>query len=220
MGKEKIHFEAPPAARVPQEMRGFLDWFNLGGPSEGGSLLDPVLKSAIAHLWFVTIHPFDDGNGRLARAIADMALARADRSTERYYSVSKEICQERKSYYAILEATQKGDLDISAWLSWYLGCVGRAISCAQGELLGARKRAEFWEGIGSASLNLRQKEMLRRLLDGFDGRLTTAKWAALCGCSQDTAGRDISALVEAGILRKGEGGGRSSWYELPALSEA
>jgi Fic family protein len=213
MGREKIHFQAPPADLIPDEMNRFLDWYN-GATGTDASYIDPVLKSAIAHLWFVTIHPFDDGNGRMARAIADMALARADRSPDRYYSMSKEICRERSSYYEILETTQKGNLEITPWLIWYFGCLGMAISLAQNELHGVRDRADFWERAGEKTLNPRQKEMLKLMLDDFKGKMTTSKWAKLCKCSQDSAGRDVEALTASGLLRKGTSGGRSTWYEL------
>jgi len=211
MGREKIHYIAPPAARLQDEMTAFLDWFNTDLPED---CPDPLLKSALAHLWFVTIHPFDDGNGRIARAIADMALARADGTADRYYSMSAEISKERTAYYEILESTQKGDGDITGWLAWYFECLGRALERAKDRLAATRNRAAFWDNANRYELNSRQRMMLTRVLDGFEGKLTSSKWAALAKCSQDTAGRDIEALVVAGILRKGDAGGRSTWYLL------
>lgn len=211
MGREKIHYIAPPASRLQEEMTVFLDWFNSERTED---CPDPLLKSALAHLWFVTIHPFDDGNGRIARAIADMALARADGTADRYYSMSSEIRKERTAYYEILESTQKGDSDITDWLRWYLECLSRALGRARDELTATRERASFWEHANRHGLNRRQRMMIGRLLEGFEGKLTSSKWAALAKCSQDTAGRDIETLVTAGILQKGEAGGRSTWYAL------
>jgi Fic family protein len=199
MRREKLHYEAIPADRIPQEMSRFLSWFNEDG--------DQIVKSALAHLWFVTIHPFDDGNGRLARAIADMALARADGSPMRFYSVTAEIRKKRTRYYEILEETQKGKLDITGWMHWYLDCLERALETTKASILKTRDRADFWQRANESDLNSRQKNMLRMLLDAFEGNLTTSKWSAICKCSQDTAGRDISALVEAGLLAKGTAGG-------------
>ena len=209
MGKEKLHFQAPPAARLQDEMNDFLAWFN-ADDTDG----DPVIKSAIAHLRFVTIHPFDDGNGRIARAIADMALARADGSPERFYSMSAEIRKERTAYYDILETTQKGDLEISVWIRWYLECLGRAIESSRESLKVVKEKTDFWDRLRDIDLNARQRKMLRLMQDGFQGKLTTSKWATLCKCSQDTAGRDIAGLVDAGILKKSEAGGRSTGYEI------
>jgi Fic family protein len=208
MGHERIHYEAPGAARLESEMKQFLDGFN------GESGIDPVLRAGIAHLWFVTIHPFDDGNGRIARAIADMALARSEGSPQRFYSMSAQIRQERNAYYDILEETQKGDLDITAWLGWFLSCLDRAFDGAEGVLAGVLTKARFWEAHARAALNERQRDMLNRLLNGFEGKLTSSKWAKIEKCSQDTALRDIGDLVERGILRKDEGGGRSTSYSL------
>jgi Fic family protein len=189
-------------------MEAFLAWFN------GGEELDPVLKSGVAHLWFVTIHPFEDGNGRIARAIADMQLARSEQSPQRFYSMSAQIRQERNAYYKILEATQKDDLDITEWLQWFLDCLGRAIDGAEGILGGVLKKARFWEQHPADTLNERQRDMMNRLLDGFEGKLTSSKWALIEKCSPDTALRDITDLLERGILVKDEGGGRSTSYSL------
>ena len=208
MGKEQVHYEAPAAKRVNGEMREFLTWFN------GKESTDAVLKAGIAHLWFVTIHPFDDGNGRIARAIADMALARSENSPQRFYSMSAQIRVERKAYYDILEATQKDDLDITEWLEWFLGCLGRAIDGAETILAAVLKKARFWETHAGESFNERQRKVLNRLLDGFEGKLTSSKWATLGKSSQDTASRDIDDLVKRGILVKDAAGGRSTSYSL------
>ena len=211
IGRERIHFEAPPANLIEKEMAAFFDWFNRPNDT------DWVLKAARAHLWFLTIHPFEDGNGRIARAIADRALARSEQSAQRYYSMSAQIRIERSGYYHILESSQKGTMDIRPWLNWFLDCLGHAIASAQSTLDGILNRAKFWESIqdsGDFALNERQRHMLNRLLDGFTGKLTTTKWAALARCSQDTALRDILPLVERRILIRGAGGGRSTSYEL------
>ncbi len=208
MGRQKVHYEAPPAKRVPNEMKRFLRWFGEPGDS------DPLLIAGLAHLWFVTIHPFDDGNGRIARAIADMALARSERSGQRFYSMSAQIRRERADYYTMLERTQKGALDITPWQEWFLSCLGRAIENSQDTLRAVLRKARFWERYAQQSLNARQIKVLNRLLDGFDGKLTTSKWAKLTACSQDTAYRDILDLVERGALRKETAGGRSTSYAL------
>jgi len=208
IGKEKVHFQAPEAKRLDADMRTFLDWFNANGD------IDQVLKAGQAHLWFVTIHPFDDGNGRIARAIADMALARSENSPQRFYSMSAQIRQERAAYYNILEQTQKGTLDITPWMEWFLGCLGRAIEGAQTTVGTVLAKARFWERIANFPINERQRVMLNRLLDGFEGKLTTTKYAALAKCSQDTALRDILPLVERGILVRNPEGGRSTSYAL------
>lgn len=211
IGRERVHFEAPEASRIKQEMIAFLTW--LAEPDD----TDPVLRAGIAHLWFITIHPFEDGNGRIARAIADLALARSEGSAQRFYSMSAQIRQERKTYYDLLEKTQKGGLDITDWLAWFLACLGRAISNAD-EMLGAiLHKAQFWETHRTTSLNDRQRLMLNKLLDGFDVHLTTSKWAKISKCSTDTALRDITALIDAGILKKGEAGSRSTHYVLAGL---
>jgi Fic family protein len=207
-GRERVHYEAPGAARLQGEMTGFLNWFEAVTPH------DPVLKAAIAHLWFVTIHPFDDGNGRIARAIADLALARSEQSPQRFYSMSAQIRLERRAYYDILEVTQKGGLDITSWLEWFLGCLDRAIAGAEDMLCGILRKARFWEAMKDQPLNARQRMVLNRLLDGFEGKLTTSKWASLTKSSPDTALRDIADLVERGVLAKDPGGGRSTSYSL------
>jgi Fic family protein len=210
MGNEHVHFEAPTADRLAGEMHSFLDWF------EDKTAIDPVLRAGLAHLWFVTIHPFEDGNGRMARAIADMALAKSENSPQRFYSMSAQIMQERKTYYDILERTQKGTLDITAWMAWFLECLGRAIDGAQVALKAVLTKARFWERIKKLSLNQRQRAAINLLLDRFEGRLTSSKYAMLAKCSQDTAHRDIQALVEHGILVQNPEGGRSTSYALEA----
>jgi Fic family protein len=207
-GKQRVHFEAPKADRLAAEMGSFLDWF------EGKDSIDPVLKAGLAHLWFVTIHPFDDGNGRIARAIADMALARSENSPQRFYSMSAQIRQERNAYYEILERTQKGTMDVTPWMEWFLGCLGRAIDGAQDTLGAVLEKSRFWERIKDVQLNERQRLIINRLLDGFEGKLTTSKYAALAKCSQDTAHRDILALVDHGVLVRNPEGGRSTSYSL------
>ena len=208
LGKEHVHFEAPKANRLAGEMGAFLDWF------EGKAQIDPVLKAGLAHLWFVTIHPFDDGNGRIARTIADLALARSENSPQRFYSMSAQIRQERSAYYDILEQTQKGTMDVTPWMEWFLGCLGRAIDGAQDTLSVVLDKARFWERITDVQLNERQRLVINRLLDGFEGKLTTSKYAALAKCSQDTAYRDILALVDHGVLIQNPEGGRSTSYSL------
>jgi len=214
VGKEHVHFTAPPAERIDAEMTAFLDWFELEGAT------DSVLKSGVAHLWFVTIHPFDDGNGRIARAIADMALARSEHSAQRFYSMSAQIRAERKAYYDMLERTQKATLNITSWAEWYLGCLARAIDGAQQTLAGVMIKATFWEKYATVPLNARQITLLNRLFDGFEGKLTTSKWAKLAHCSQDTAYRDILDLVSRGILAKDPEGGRSTSYSLADVGAA
>lgn len=206
-GKERVHFEAPAAARVDREVARFLDWF------EGPPDTDPVLKAALAHLRFVTIHPFDDGNGRIARAIADMALARSDGSSSRFYSMSAQIRIDRSNYYQMLEETQKGTLDVTGWVAWFLGCLDRAFDKAETTLAGVFKKAEFWKAHRDEPLNERQRDMLNLLLEGFKGHLTSPKWAKIAKCSQATATRDLAELVEWNILAK-EAGGRSTHYRL------
>ena len=208
VGSERVHYEAPAAARIGREMRVFLAWFNRANEIDG------VLKAALAHLWFVTIHPFDDGNGRIARAIADMALARSEGSPQRFYSMSAQIRQERNAYYDMLESTQKGTLDVTPWMEWFLACLDRAIAGAQTTLAKVLHKARFWERAAAISLNERQRLMVNRLLDGFEGKLTTSKWAKLAKCSQDTALRDILELVGQGILVRNPEGGRSTSYAL------
>ncbi|WP_079636766.1 Fic family protein [Sphingopyxis flava] len=208
IGREKVHYKAPAADRLTGEMSRFLAWV------EGGNAIDPVLKAAIAHLWFVTIHPFDDGNGRIARAIADMALARSEGSAQRFYSMSAQIRAERGAYYDILEATQKGDLDITPWLAWFLDCLDRAFDGTEQILASVFRKASFWEAHAATAMNARQLAMVNRLLTGFEGKLTTSKWAKIAKCSQDTALRDIEELIRSGVLVKGEGGGRSTNYVM------
>jgi Fic family protein len=208
IGKEHVHFQAPPARRLDGEMQAFLEWFN------AGAAMDPVLKAALAHLWFVTVHPFDDGNGRIARAIADMALARSENSPQRFYSMSTQIRQESAAYYDILEQVQKGTLDVTPWMEWFLGCLGRAIAGAQTTVGAVLAKARFWESLGDLAVNERQRLALNRLLDGFEGKLTTSKYAKLAKCSQDTAHRDVLPLVERGILVRSPEGGRSTSYAL------
>jgi Fic family protein len=203
-----VHYEAPAAGRLGREMAAFLRWFN----EETG--LDPVLKAAVAHLWFVTIHPFEDGNGRIARAIADMALARSEQSPQRFYSMSAQIRLERKTYYDMLEATQKGDLDITDWLEWFLACLDRAFGRADDILANVLRKARFWQAHAGASFNDRQRDMVGRLMEGFEGKLTSSKWAKIEKCSQDTALRDIDDLMQRGVLARDAAGGRSTSYSL------
>ncbi len=211
-GKERVHFRAPAASRLDSEMRWFLEWFN------GNDRVDPVLKAGQSHLWFVTIHPFDDGNGRIARAIADMALARSENSPQRFYSMSTQIRKERAAYYNILEETQKGTSDITPWMNWFLGCLGRAIDGAQTMLSAVLLKSRFWEEIADITINERQRLVLNRMLDGLEGRLTTSKYGKLAKCSQDTALRDILTLVEYLIMVRNPEGGRSTSYSLAPKS--
>ena len=206
--RQRIHFEAPPATRLDSEMARFLEWVNV--PTE----THPHLKAGLAHLWFVTLHPFDDGNGRIARAICDLLLARADGEPQRFYSLSAQIQRERNAYYEILERTQQGTLDVTPWLAWHLGALRRALDAARDSLGAILVKARFWQQWGATPMNERQVKLLNRLLDGFDGKLTTGKWAAIAKCSPDTALRDITELIALGILRKTEGGGRSTGYLL------
>ncbi len=208
IGHERVHYQAPPAKKVNREMQAFLKWFNRD------TAIDPVLKAALAHLWFVTIHPFEDGNGRIARAITDMALARSEKSAQRFYSMSAQIRLERKAYYDVLGETQKGDLDVTPWLTWFLDCLDRAFDGAEETLASVLKKARFWEAHANASFNDRQRDMINRLFNGFIGKLTSSKWAKIAKCSQDTALRDIDDLVKRGVLAKEPGGGRSTSYAL------
>lgn len=208
MGREKVHFQAPDSDKLDMEMTRFLNWFNT--PSE----TDPVIKAAIAHLWFVTIHPFDDGNGRIARAIADMLLARADETFQRFYSMSAQIRIERNAYYDILESTQKGTLDITEWVTWFLQCLDRALTATASTLAIVIRKAKCWEHPSTQHLNDRQRLMLNKLLDGFEGKLTSSKWARIVKCSQDTAIRDIQDLIDRNVLVKEPAGGRSTSYLL------
>ena len=208
IARERVHYEAPAASMLPAEMDGFVAWFN------AKAYIDPLLKAALSHLWFVTIHPFDDGNGRIARAIADMALARSEHSSQRFYSMSSQIRAERKAYYDVLEATQKGDLDITGWLQWFLTCLDHAIAGTDTTLAAILEKARFWDQLAGQAFNDRQRLMLNRLLDGFEGKLTSSKWAAITKCSQDTAARDIDELIRRDILVKDAAGGRSTSYSL------
>ena len=212
-GQEKVHFEAPSAARLEVEMTQFLNWFN------GTQTIDPVLKAAWAHFWFVTIHPFEDGNGRIARAIADMSLARADASKERFYSMSAQIERERKSYYNCLEKCQRGDMDISEWLIWFLDCMDRAIESAKDTLASVLYKARLWDKINRYPVNDRQQLIINRMLDNFEGYMNTSKYAQMAKCSNDTALRDIQDLLGRDIFIKNPGGGRSTSYRLPTIDE-
>ena len=207
-GNETVHFEAPPAHTIPGEMEQFLHWLNAESDT------DPVLKAAVAHLWFITIHPFDDGNGRIARAIADMLLARADGSTQRFYSMSAQIQRERNQYYDILEATQKGTPDITTWVLWFLRCLSRSLHATDDLLAKVLTKARFWEKAAGTTFNHRQQQMLNLLLDSFEGKLTSSKWAKITKCSHDTAMRDIQDLIEKNILLKDAHGGRSTSYSI------
>jgi Fic family protein len=208
VGRERVHFEAPAADRLDDEMRRFIEWFN------SDAEIEPVLKAALAHLWFVTIHPFDDGNGRIARAIADMLLARSEGSSQRFYSMSAQIREERGDYYHILEQTQRQTMDVTSWMEWFLACLTRAIEGAQTTLSGAIDKARYWEKLRDISLNDRQRLVINQLLEGFEGKLTTSKWAALTKSSNDTALRDIQQLVDRGVLVRNKAGGRSTSYSL------
>ena len=208
IGREKVHFEAPSHDRLNAEMAAFLKWFN--SPAE----MDLVLKSALAHFWFVTIHPFEDGNGRIARAIADLMLARSENTAQRFYSMSAQIQQERNAYYDVLEKSQKGTLDITGWLEWYLNCLKRAINASDKLLEVVLTKDRFWKLHKGESFNERERKVINRLLDGFEGKLTSSKWAKLAKCSQDTAGRDINDLLERKILAREAAGGRSTSYVL------
>ena len=208
IGRERVHYEAPPAARLEAEMAAFLGWF------ETPAAMDGLLKAGLAHLWFVTIHPFEDGNGRIARAIADLALARSEGSPQRFYSLSSQIRRERADYYARLEATQKGDLDVTAWLAWFLASLGRALDGAEAEMAGVLRKAEFWRARQGLDLNPRQRLVLNRWLDGFEGRLTAPKWAILAKCSPATAQRDIADLLDKGVLVRNPGGSKNTSYTL------
>lgn len=213
MGMEKVHFQAPDSHLLQFEMTLLIDWFN------SNYTLDPVLKAAVAHLWFVTIHPFDDGNGRIARAITDMQLSRADQSLQRFYSMSSQIRVERKEYYDILEKTQKGSLDITEWLEWFLSCLDRALANTNEILSSVLQKARFLEKHSMTVLNDRQKIMLNKLLDGFEGKLTSSQWAKITKTSQDTAGRDINDLLNKEILSKESNGGRSTSYILKDITD-
>jgi len=211
MGREKVHFEAPPATALPAETAAFLQWFNATPVTPTG---DPLIHAGLAHLWLVTLHPFDDGNGRISRAVGDMALARAEGTAQRFYSLSAQIQRERKQYYDQLEATQRGTLDVTPWLDWFLACLLRAVQGADGLLAGVLDKAQFWQRWAGTPMNARQTLVLNKVLDGMEGKLTNAKWAAIGKCSADTALRDINDLLARGVLARLEGGGRSTGYEL------
>lgn len=206
--RQKVHYEAPPAVRLQAEVDKFLAWANTDTPEH------PLLKSGLAHLWFVTLHPFEDGNGRIARAIGDLFLARSDGHPQRFYSLSAEIQRKRKQYYEVLEQTQKGSLDVTAWLAWFLETLRQAIESAGTVVDAILVKSRFWRRWQGVHMNERQAKVLNRMLDGFEGKMTTSKWAAIAKCSHDTALRDIAELLAAGMLRRGEGGGRSTGYEL------
>lgn len=208
MANETVHYEAPPPQVVDDEMTRFLEWFN------DNTTCTPLLKAGIAHLWFLSVHPFDDGNGRIARAISDMLLARSENSAQRFYSLSAQIQRERKAYYDILEQTQKGDLEISAWLKWFFDCLARAIVVAKSSVAMVFQKARFWAAHEEVAFNARQRKIINLLLDEFRGNLTSSKWAKITKCSQDTASRDISDLINKGILTRSSEGGRSTSYIL------
>lgn len=208
IGHEKIHFEAPLSINVPEEMKRLIEWYN-------NADISPFLLAAIAHLWFVTIHPFDDGNGRISRTLADMSLSRLDIDAARYYSMSAEINRNKKAYYEILEITQKGDLDITKWVLWFFECLEKAINRALDLIENTLKKAEYWDRFQNIDINERQRKVINRLWDGFEGKLTSSKWAKICHCSQDTALRDINDLISKGMLRDSGQGGRSAHYLLP-----
>lgn len=211
MGKEKVHFQAPASSLLEKEMGLFLDWFG------NNDKLDLVLKAAIAHLWFVTIHPFEDGNGRITRALTDMLFAQSDKSNLRFYSMSAQIRIERKEYYEILEKTQKGNLDITEWIKWFLNCLMNALKSTDSLLSRVLFKAHFWTKNSNTLINERQQKLLNKLLDGFDGKLTSSKWAKIARCSKDTAIRDINDLIDKKMLQKESAGGRSTNYQLSRL---
>jgi Fic family protein len=208
IGRYRVHFEAPSADRLESEMTAFLDWFNRIDKTDG------VIRAGVAHLWFVTIHPFEDGNGRIARAVTDMSLSRSEQNNLRFYSMSAQIQKERDFYYKQLEHTQKDTLDITVWLKWFLGCLERTFDSVDNVVAHVLKRTRLWKSWAAVSLNARHRLVLNKLLDGFEGKLTSSKWAKLAKCSQDTALRDILHLVEHGILIKNKSGGRSTSYSL------
>jgi len=211
LGREKVHYQAPSAAVVEKEISHFINWFN------NENNMEPVLKSGLAHLWFITIHPFDDGNGRIARAIADMQLARADKTNQRFYSMSAQIERQKKAYYEILEKTQRGSMDVTNWLQWFFECLTGALEATDETLAKVFTKAKFWEKHTTTIINERQKLMINKLLDNFFGKLNTSKWAKITKCSQDTALRDIQDLMKKEILVKEPGGGRSTCYVLNIL---
>jgi Fic family protein len=212
ISRQKVHYEAPPADLLEAEVFNFLLWFNVDQRA------DPVIKAGLAHLWFVTIHPFEDGNGRIGRAVGDMALARAEHSAQRFYSLSAQVQRERNDYYEMLERTQKGTLDVTDWLKWFLGCLLRAIHGAEETLAAVLIKASFWQRWAGKPMNQRQVKLINKVLDGFEGKLTSCTWAAIAKCSQDTALRDITDLLDRGVLIKSSSGGRSTSYELMPLA--
>lgn len=207
-GHERVHYEAPASADVPTEMARLIEWCNTAN-------LSPFIMAGVAHLWFVTVHPFDDGNGRISRTLADMFLARLDENSARYYSMSAEINRNKKAYYEILERTQKGGLDITEWLLWFFGCLESAIVRASDTVERTLRKAAYWDAFREVDINERQRKVVNRLWDGFEGKLTSSKWAKMCSCSQDTALRDINDLIAKGMLRNSGEGGRSANYLLP-----
>ena len=206
-GHEKVHYEAPASADVPAEMKHLIDWCN-------NTDMSPLIMAAVVHLWFVTVHPFDDGNGRISRTLADMLLARLDVDSARYYSLSAEINRNKKAYYNILERTQKGNLDITEWLLWFFACLEKAITRASAVIERTLKKAVYWNKFRNVDINERQRKVINRLWDGFEGKLTSSKWAKICSCSQDTALRDINDLIAKEMLRNSGDGGRSANYLL------
>lgn len=211
-GRQKVHFEAPGAGVLPAETERFLEWFN------ADAAMPPLVKAGLAHLWLVTLHPFDDGNGRIARAVGEMALARCEQAPQRFYSLSAQIQRERSDYYSQLERTQKGAMDVTPWLQWFLGCLLRAVQGAGTTVDHVLVKARFWQRWAGTAMNERQIKLVNRLLDGFEGKLTSSKWALIAKCSADTALRDINELVQLGALCKSESGGRSTSYELGDVS--
>ena len=202
IGSQRVHFEAPQAETLEREMTAIITWFN--GPDDA----DWVIRAAVAHPWFVTIHPFDDGNGRIARALTDMALARSAGTSQRTYSMSEQVLSERNTYYRVLEETQRGTLDITTWMAWFLECLGRAIDRSEDRLSSVLAKARFWQTYQGIQLNSRQRNMVNRLLDGFEGNLTSSRWARMNRCSHDTALRNITDLIDRGMLARNPGGGR------------
>ncbi len=213
VGRTRVHYEAPPASRVDKEMKRFLAWFN------GKRATDGLLSAALAHLWFISIHPFEDGNGRIARAIADQALAQSENLGQRFYSFSSQIRKDRKQYYESLESAQQGDVDVTVWLLWFLGCFSRAIDGAGTILSSVLRKADFWQRHAGEAFSDRQRDMLNRYLQGFEGKLTAKKWALITKASVPTAQRDINDLIARGILRRNSGGSKNTSYDFAELSQ-
>lgn len=207
MGHETIHFEAPPSKEVANEMTSLMQWVN-------SSNLSPFIMAAIAHLWLVTIHPFDDGNGRISRTLTDMVIARMDTDGNRYYSMSAEINRRKKEYYNILESTQKGNMEITPWITWFISTLENAIKRTLEMVETTLQKSRFWDTLEDVAINERQRKIINRLWDNFEGKLTSSKWAKICHCSQDTASRDIKDLIVKGILKESGEGGRSTNYLL------